>query len=226
MIPGKIKPANYLLLNASDLNDIEALQTDIMKFMAILGFCLMVIFAMVQTLPANKAEPKITTPEPAVTRSKHAVVRYEHKKAIKKPPLKKVAEHTQIQQEISTAEPGFSLIFETNRALRQLIKNRKIFFYAIIKKHASVLCIRGDKIGYAKTGLPDTFYEMEPNTVPKEFKTQLQKNTAAFGNSDITWGVTLPEKTMTLINNLMAANKGGVLVIMPNGGIRLTGKGE
>jgi small-conductance mechanosensitive channel len=43
---------------ASD--DTEALQTDIMRFLSILGFCLMIIFALVQSLPP----PSTTTPAP------------------------------------------------------------------------------------------------------------------------------------------------------------------
>jgi len=38
--------------------DIEALQTDIMRFMAILGFCLMAIFSLVQSIPTGKADPR------------------------------------------------------------------------------------------------------------------------------------------------------------------------
>lgn len=52
-------------LSAAEPDDVEALQTDIMRFMAILGFCLMVIFAMVQSLPQSEAqhEPQIVSKE-------------------------------------------------------------------------------------------------------------------------------------------------------------------
>lgn len=36
-------------------DEIESLQTDVMRFMAIIGICLMVIFALVQSLPSNSA---------------------------------------------------------------------------------------------------------------------------------------------------------------------------
>ena len=38
--------------------ELEALQTDIMRFMAILGFCLMAIFALVQSLPVGPDDPR------------------------------------------------------------------------------------------------------------------------------------------------------------------------
>jgi len=42
-------------LSNQNQNDSEALETDIMRFMAILGFCLMVIFALVQSIPQTGA---------------------------------------------------------------------------------------------------------------------------------------------------------------------------
>ncbi len=44
--------------------ELEALQTDVMRFMAILGFCLMAIFALVQSLPVGLADarPKLEHP--------------------------------------------------------------------------------------------------------------------------------------------------------------------
>lgn len=53
----------YIRVNEGD--DVEALQTDIMRFMAILGFCLMVIFAMVQSLPDVdvQQDPQIVSKE-------------------------------------------------------------------------------------------------------------------------------------------------------------------
>lgn len=48
--------ANPLLRSHNRPSDIEALQTDVMRFMAILGLCLTAIFALVQTLPAEQAQ--------------------------------------------------------------------------------------------------------------------------------------------------------------------------
>ena len=45
-------------------HELETLQTDVMRFMAIIGFCLMAIFALVQSLPAGRgdARPKLEHP--------------------------------------------------------------------------------------------------------------------------------------------------------------------
>ena len=45
---------------------VEALQTDVMRFMAILGFCLLAIFALVQRIPLTSAPVEATAPSPAV----------------------------------------------------------------------------------------------------------------------------------------------------------------
>ncbi len=50
---------NLLLSNQQDL-DIETIQTDIQRFMAILGFCLMAIFALVQSIPVTSPEAEKT----------------------------------------------------------------------------------------------------------------------------------------------------------------------
>lgn len=52
--------------SAESRANIEALQTDVMRFMAILGFCLMAIFALVHSIPpaALTAEPEMTAVEP------------------------------------------------------------------------------------------------------------------------------------------------------------------
>jgi myosin heavy subunit len=42
--------------SAGHIDETEALNTDVMRFMAILGICLMVIFALVQSLPSNSSQ--------------------------------------------------------------------------------------------------------------------------------------------------------------------------
>lgn len=44
---------------SSEPDEMEALQSDVMRFMAILGLCLMIIFALVQSLPQSSTDGKI-----------------------------------------------------------------------------------------------------------------------------------------------------------------------
>lgn len=213
MIFNHLNLGKGLLLNPGGNNEIEALQTDVMRFMAILGFCLMFIFALVQTLPAPKAEPKIKVDKPMDKPTPPVQPRT----IVPKPlPVPEPVENTGPVRKI-----GFSLIFETDEALSQLVRDQKLTFYAIIGRNASALWINGNQLGFSNQPLPSLFYEMEEKTVPLRFKGEFKKNAAAFGSQDITWGVTLPETTRTGINDIMATHKGGVLVISGNGTIEI-----
>ncbi len=49
-------------------SDIDALQTDVMRFMSILGLCLMAVFALVQSMPRGETSPIPLDPEPEEVR--------------------------------------------------------------------------------------------------------------------------------------------------------------
>lgn len=60
-------PLAYPLNRSADMDIGGAadLQTDVMRFMAILSLCLVAIFALVQSIPLTPAEPVLVEPEPA-----------------------------------------------------------------------------------------------------------------------------------------------------------------
>jgi hypothetical protein len=64
-------PLAYPLNRSADTDGGGAadLQTDIMRFMAILSLCLVAIFALVQSIPLTPAEPVAPTPQTAVVAS-------------------------------------------------------------------------------------------------------------------------------------------------------------
>ena len=57
----------YSYRAAGSDSELEALQTDIMRFMAILGFCLMVIFALVQAIPPSSNASQLIIEETLVS---------------------------------------------------------------------------------------------------------------------------------------------------------------
>ena len=66
-----MSPAQWLSSGHGDDAGFEELQTDVMRFMAILAFCLMAVFALVQSMPLTAQLPPITapavaTPQPTV----------------------------------------------------------------------------------------------------------------------------------------------------------------
>ena len=53
----------YTATAGSTGSDTDALQTDVMRFMSILGLCLMAVFALVQSLPLQETAPVRPEPE-------------------------------------------------------------------------------------------------------------------------------------------------------------------
>ena len=64
-------PLSYPLNRSADIDAGGAadLQTDVMRFMAILSLCLVAIFALVQSLPAPKKSPAAEPPPPTAARN-------------------------------------------------------------------------------------------------------------------------------------------------------------
>ena len=52
-------------------SDTDALQTDVMRFMSILGLCLMALFALVQTIPLQDTNPAL--PEGAAQKLRQTI---------------------------------------------------------------------------------------------------------------------------------------------------------
>ncbi len=67
-----MSPAHWLASGHGNDAGFEDLQTDVMRFMAILAFCLMAVFALVQSFPLTAQPPPVAvpataTPQPAVS---------------------------------------------------------------------------------------------------------------------------------------------------------------
>ncbi len=116
---------------------------------------------------------------------------------------------------------GFILRFASDKALQTLISKDKVKFYAAAGSKAWQLRLSGGRPGYVASSNPPQLYEMETATVPPEYMAAFQQQVAAFGSNTVTWGVTLPVQTSASINRLITGQKGGDLVIMPDGEVVL-----
>jgi hypothetical protein len=272
------------------------LQTDVMRFFAILCLCLMAIFALVKALPMGPPADRPTIAEPrdlraeaqslqiqiatlrkklaeTLTQAQSASLAAEqssiqvkktaqdeqeilNRLAIKQQQLKEITqikEETQnlekiqavlerANQKVSQSHPqnqsipakpseadtpkksakdGFILRFASETALQTLISARQINFYAVAGKKAWRLRLTGGRPGYISAKNPAQIYEMETATVPIDYALAFEQQVAAFGRSAVTWGVTLPAQTTASINRLIQGQKGGDLVIMPDGEVIL-----
>ncbi|MCP4625979.1 MAG: hypothetical protein GY850_21080 [bacterium] len=313
-------------------NDVEMLQTDVMRFFAILCLCLMAIFALVKALPMSPPEDRPTITEPsdlkadaqslqvqiatlkkklaksrtqiqsaaaaaeqasiqaqkAAENEKEIITRLAHRqrelkavdhsldqtrRKIKLSELKLAgivndidkkqqissALKSQIKNETNnlkkmqitldranekmakspteniksseslsetgshkeSAREGFILRFASDKALQALILREKVKFYAAAGNKAWQLSLNGGRPGYIALSNPPRLYEMESTTVPPDYMAAFQRQVAAFGRTTVTWGVTLPAQTAASINRLIKGQKGGDLVIMPDGEVVL-----
>ena len=129
-----------------------------------------------------------------------------------------------ISEPDSQKEPdreGFTLRFASDKALQTLILKKKVKFYAAAGNKAWQLHLTGGRPGFIASSNPPRLYEMETATVPPDYMAAFQQQIAAFGRTAVTWGVTLPAQTKASINRLIKVQKGGDLVIMPDGEVIL-----
>jgi len=247
-------PLAYPLNRGADMDVGGAadLQTDVMRFMAILSLCLVAIFALVQSLPISPpvevppelvAEPVIesvpevipeATPqskpdiaEPvetvSLTRPKW-VPKYEPKAApvaaaSKEPVAEPAAEPAANPAVPTEAVEGFTLRFESDSALTRLVASSQVGVYAIDGERARRMTVSESRISFWDASLPGSFHEMEVSTVPLPVVDALARTGIDTGS--ISWGVTLPGRLKTQLEELLQEHRGGSLVIGINGNIRL-----
>lgn len=204
--------------------------------MAILSLCLMVIFAVVQSVPVE------TIPEPALPTEQEVVVQSESKLETPAPgETKQVVVESPKPLEPPTSTPvqtvraptpqpsqdpaptdvqeGFTLRFETDLALTQLVSRNEIGLYAITAGKALRMTINQDKAEFWSASLPKRFHEMDTATVPDSVVRALQNSTNSSASAQ--WGVTLPTVMSAKLNTYMQDYRGGSLVIGADGILRM-----
>lgn len=191
-------PFAYPLNRYSDMDGGGAadLQTDIMRFMAILSLCLMAIFALVQSVPLTPAAETVV--EPAGNAVVEPVVAHAEK------PLENSA--------------GISLRFASDAALMRLVAAGQIGLYAMEANRAQRMTVRDSRISFWDASTPQAFHEMEATTVPDGVVDAFTRT--ATDAETVRWGVTLPGKLSTQLQTLMQQHDSGALVIDANGDIR------
>ncbi len=224
------------------------LQTDIMRFMAILGLCLVAIFSLVQSLPIEAQSAQlddvqaISNPAPeAAAKPAAAVPTHEPESILKTEPepVRSVAltrpkwistfqatERSEpdpvTQKSAPVAAPeteGFTLRFESDHALTRLVATGQVGFYAMDASRAQRMTVSDSRISFWDASTPNAFHEMESTTVPRVVLDALARTGADTGRAN--WGVTLPGKLSARLDSLMQQHSGGALVIHADGRLEL-----
>ena len=229
----------------TDAGGAADLQTDIMRFMAILALCLVAIFALVQSIPlvpepqtqsqAAAAPPplpalvpqRLSRPdalpvviEDAAAEAPVRLTRPQPVAATETRPEPRQAAPPEPQATTSSPQQeGFTLRFESDLVLTRLVAAGQVGFYALGTGRSQRMTVSESRISFWDASAPNTFHEMETTTVPAPVIDALARTGAE--TSDIDWGVTLPGKLRRQLDALLQEHSGGALVIGADGNLRL-----
>ena len=224
----------------------EHLETDVMRFMAILAFCLVAIFALVQSVPEQVAKvPKrvpdtvssvpqrpaepdpapvpqpVPRPEPAAQPQPVAATPEPRPEP---PPLPQPAPAPPPKPAPAASpaepQPGFSLRFDSDAALVGLVERGEVALYAFAREQVWRFMIVDGRPAFRSADTPGQIHEMAPDTVPGPVLDALRRSVVLPGGG-LRWGVTLPPPTAAALGRVLATNDGGELVIDADGFLRL-----
>ncbi|HEY5643321.1 MAG TPA: hypothetical protein VIS31_10650 [Woeseiaceae bacterium] len=242
-------PLAYPLNRAidADIGGAADLQTDVMRFMAILALCLVAIFALVQSIPMTPAATPVPAPPPptavpapaeppaaievtplpdavpangtGVTLTRPAPLRTTGRAdtADATPTLPAAADPEPAGTNASSEAPGFTLRFASDAALMRAVAAHHVGLYAIAGHRARRMTVSESRISFWDASTPAAFHEMEASTVPTAVYEALARTGESPGN--VSWGVTLPGKLREQLDALMRQHTGGMLIISADGNI-------
>ncbi len=226
-------PFSYPLMRAADAEAGGAadLSTDVMRFMAILALCLMAIFALVQSLPATPSvESMPATPMAALSEPVPEAEPQPAPGPAPQPDLpepRAVAKLSAAAATPTPAEPapqpapspvGFTLRFESDRALSRLVATGQVGLFAIDSTGAQRMSVASSRVSFWSVPMPRRFHEMDTATVPRAVKDALAQSGRV---DDATrWAVTLPTRLKNELDRLLREHEGGALIIAMDGSLR------
>lgn len=204
---------------AREAGGMEDLQTDVMRFMAILAFCLMAVFALVQSLPTQSEPPtpsrdarrqNLPPPPPATPTQLSAP-------EAQRSPKPRAAPAQAADPAPRSAAQGFALRFASDAALQRLVRSGGVKLYALAQKDTWRLSPGPGGPAFARAAAPERMHVMNADTVPARLVRALLQRAQPGG--DVTWGVTLPDSTAEAISRLLRSAAGGTLVIQGSGDV-------
>lgn len=229
-----------------DAGGVSDLQTDVMRFMAILALCLVAIFALVQSIPlAPTAEtPVIAGPAASIAPESgpaaeppQAVAEAPQEISLTRPQPKQLptaaptplltrpraAPLEKITTPPASAKPprdGFTLRFDDELALTRLVARNEVGLYAILADGSYRMTVNRGQFSFWRASMPKQFHEMEASTVPAAVLDAF-RHSSALSRLGLKWGVTLPSATSIKLSQYLREETGGDLVIDAHGELRL-----
>ncbi|MCX2982285.1 hypothetical protein EYC98_15590 [Halieaceae bacterium IMCC14734] len=211
-------------------SELEALQTDVMRFVAILGLCLAAIFSLVQSVAQEQqGEKQIATasvtevlasvsrdlsPSPPPAKEVARIPRDQASHASK--PLRlPVTPEPKPTAPAASPELGYTLEFDSPEVLLALLQAQSVQVIATLND--KVWISRGKPL-FIQAEPPAQYHRMEAATVPEALRQGL-RNVAGAAEPD--WGVVLPAQLQEQLRGYANRPGGGALVIQADASVRL-----
>ena len=210
--------------------ELEALQTDVMRFIAILGLCLAAIFSLVQGVALDQAAqpgPAVSTEvtvapvttfevsaAPAITPASGTPQPADNSRAATSP-----SAPTPARTPTATPRPreiGFSLEFASEATLLGLLEGGQLRLFALVE--GQFWKLDPGSASFSVATAPERYYRMAAETVPRVLHQKLGLSGAAPAGE---WGVHLPPHTVEQLQQIMRERSGGKLLIQSDGSLRL-----
>ncbi len=195
------------------VEDMEALQTDVMRFMAILGLCLAAIFSILKNPDpqAQQQPPRFESDTEQI--ASLAVAEPVVSKSVEQAVAQTLTIPEAVPEPEQDAEEGFTLEFSSAAGLERLLLDGKASLYA----HDGELYWRWIGPGAFKpSDAPGSYYGMHQGTVPAQLRVGLP---VLRPGGSLQWGVVLDTATSGQIGELMQQHKGGNLLIASEGSV-------
>ena len=192
----------------AEAGGVADLQTDVMRFMAILALCLVAIFALVQSIPLA---PSIVEPEPAPAPKPRP-------QPVEQPQPAQVVEPQPVETE--PVVEGLTLRFEDELALTRLVARDEVGLYAIQPDRSFRMSINRGEMSFWPASTPNQFHEMDATTVPPAVLEAFVRRDGSTAQT-LQWGVTIPAATSRQLEQHLREADGGALIIDARGDLRL-----
>jgi hypothetical protein len=205
--------------NSQEAAELEALQADVMRFVAILGLCLAAIFSLVHSAAveqtAAQSPPVEAEPRLAAETVSPAIEPEPPEKTFISVPKESAPVQLPVEVQPQNDPAGFTLEFASVKALQFLLQNGQVQLYASFEGQFWSTDTWGN---FTKTGAPASYYHMQSDTVPRRLRDSLPEAVIA---GTTVWGVTLSAGTVKQIQQLTTSREGGNLVIGQDGAVNL-----
>lgn len=197
---------NRMVQGTSVDNEVHMMETDIMRFLAIIALCLAIVFA----IASGKGDAKNNVDLKAIAKQKKI-----GKNKIT-PPQSVIFKQNKVnfkpnETPVNITEPakkktplpekkGFQLSFKSDAVFVELIQQQKIQLFKLVNNEAYRW-----QHGWLKVEQPLKYYQLHRDTLPSVYQNHLQKSDKV--------AVTLPENTERQLQQFVVKHDTGLLII-------------